>query len=238
MKRSRQEIEARREALTELLREKGYQPVPLLAQIFNVSQVTLRRDLLALEQDHQITRTHGGALVEDNQRLATFRIRVEQNKEQKREIALRTVEMLQSGTRIYLDGGTTLYAVAQELKSSGLQDLQVMTSSLPCAEMLSGVEGIRVYLTGGHLLPRHSMLVGDLSEASIAQWEFDLALLGAVGIDETGLWNSDEGLVRQQRSVIRRSAQVIYCLDPSKSNHSGPVFICRWDPRFLLISGA
>jgi len=238
MKRSRKEIRARREALVEWIREKGYQPVPELARRFQVSVVTMRRDLVALKNERRITRTHGGALVDDNLRFSVFGVRVGINQERKREIGSQAVKLLTSGMSVYMDAGTTVYAVALELKNSGLQDLRIMTPSIPIAELLAEVSGIHVFLTGGNVLARQSCLVGELSEVSISQWDFDIALLGAEGIDEIGLWNSDEGLVRQHRNIIRNVDRIVYCLDPSKSSQSGPLFVCRWDPRFILISGA
>jgi len=238
MKRSRQEVADRREALAEWIRDKGYQPVPELARHFHVSDVTVRRDLLQLERERRITRTHGGALVDDSLRFAVFGVRVGIHQEAKRKVARQAVKLLQAGMSVYMDAGSTVYAVAQEVKSSGLENLRIMTPSIPVAELLAEASGIHVFLTGGNVLAKQSCLVGELSEVSISQWDFDLALLGAEGIDETGLWNSDEGLVRQHRNIIRNVDRIVYCLDPSKSNQSGPLFICRWDPRFMLISGA
>ncbi|MEM6885280.1 MAG: DeoR/GlpR family DNA-binding transcription regulator, partial [Verrucomicrobiota bacterium] len=238
MKRSNKEIAARRDALAEWIRDKGYQPVPELARRFKVSEVTMRRDLKALELERRVTRTHGGALVDDNLRFAIFGVRVGVNPERKREIGKQAVQLLQSGMSMYMDAGTTIYAVAQELKTSKLQNIRIMTPSIPIAELMAEVSGIQVFLTGGNVLAKRSCLVGDLSEVSISQWDFDIALLGAEGIDDTGLWNSNEGLVRQQRRIIRNTENIVYCLDPSKSHQSGPIFICRWEPRFRLISGA
>lgn len=238
MKRSIKEVSARREALAEWIRDKGYQPVPELARRFKVSVVTMRRDLMVLEDERRITRTHGGALVDDSLRFAVFGVRVGVNQEVKRKVGRQAVKLLQSGMSIYMDAGSTVYAVAQELKNSGLTNVRIMTPSIPIAELLAEASDIQVFLTGGNVLAKQSCLVGELSEVSISQWDFDIALLGAEGIDDTGLWNSDAGLVRQHRNIIRSVDRIVYCLDPSKSNQSGPLFICRWDPRFMLISGA
>ncbi|MEM6601756.1 MAG: DeoR/GlpR family DNA-binding transcription regulator [Verrucomicrobiota bacterium] len=238
MKRSKKEIAARREALAEWIRDKGYQPVQELARRFDISVVTMRRDLIALENERRITRTHGGALVDTSLRFSVFGERISVNREAKRRIALQAVKQLQAGMSIYMDAGSTVYGVAQEIQQCELKNVRIMTPSIPIAELLAGVSGIHVFLTGGHVLAKQSCLVGELSEVSISQWDFDIALLGAEGIDDTGLWNSDKGLVRQHRNIIRNADRIVYCLDPSKSNQSGPFFICRWDPGFVLISGA
>lgn len=238
MKRSRKDIEARRHALTEYIRDQGYRSVSELARRFEVSEVTMRRDLIALEEESSVTRTHGGAVVNESLRFSVFGMRVGVNQHLKRAIARQAVKRLKPGMRIYMDAGTTIYAVAQEVKRIGLQDISIMTPSIPVAELFAETEGVQIALTGGNVLARQSCLVGELSEVSITQWDFDIALLGAEGIDDMGLWNSDEGLVRQHRILIRHVNQVVYCLDPTKSTLSGPIFVCRWDPQFILISGA
>jgi DeoR/GlpR family transcriptional regulator of sugar metabolism len=237
MKRSRAEVAARREALAELLREKGYLPVRELVRLMNVSEATLRRDLSALEKDNHITRTHGGALVDYNLRFPSFQQRLEVNRDHKRAIARQAVDMIQPDTRLYLDAGTTIYEIALLIKNSQRMPLEIVTPNLPVAEVMAGVEGLRVFLTGGCLLERQSILIGPLSEVGIRSLHFDLALMSAEGFDDKGLWNSTEEVVRQQKVVLKQSSKVVFCIDPSKHAQQAEVFLGAWKPEYILNSG-
>ena len=78
----------------------------------------------------------------------------------KRRIAAAARELILPGTTCFLDFGTTAFALAEELRRQPPEDLRVITNNLPAAELLTATPGVRVYLLGGELLPRQSVLLG------------------------------------------------------------------------------
>lgn len=79
------------------------------------------------------------------------------------------------------------------------------------------------------------MVAGDRTLEEVARWNFDVALLGAEGIDENGLWNSQRDISHQQREVIRRSDEVLICMNKVKLGRGGPCAVTRdVSPLFLV----
>jgi DeoR/GlpR family transcriptional regulator of sugar metabolism len=221
-------VKDRRERIARLLAARHYLPVADLCSEFGVSEPTARRDLAALAADRTITRTRGGALVEYNQRFPSFRDRLGREAEGKDRIADAAVRLVRPGTTLWIDGGTTLYAVAQRLAAAPPRGLVVVTNNLPAAELLADIEALEVHLLGGQVFRRTSLLLGPGAPAAARRWRFDLALLGIEGVTARGLWNSLAEVVLLQRAVIRSSARAVVCADASKigrpaSDFLGPV---------------
>jgi DeoR/GlpR family transcriptional regulator of sugar metabolism len=238
MRSSVAEIHSRRERLSNLLRQEGYLSVSQLSKRFLVSEATIRRDLIALEKDRQITRTFGGALSEYDALFISFHQRKAQNRGLKQRIAKTAVTLLRPGQTIFLDAGSTVLAVASQIVASGLKDLTIVTNSLPIAEVFTSGGTSEVHLLGGHLLPHQLIVVGLGAGLSLSAWRFDLAFLGAQAMDREGLWNSQDGISDFQRHLCGRSSRSVFCLDESKLGQSGPSFLMQWREVDTLITTA
>ncbi len=187
MKVARHIIEARREAIAKLLSKVGYVPVLEICKQFNVSEATARRDLTELENQRRITRTHGGALSDFNRNFPPLDDRKIEDAEAKRKIGNLAATRIKAGMTVYLDSGSTIFFAAEAIASAGVPDLQIVTTCLPTAQLISCLPGVEVYIPGGLFLTRHAMVAGDRTLEEVARWNFDVALLGAEGIDENGL---------------------------------------------------
>ena len=181
MKVSLHIVEARRAQLASILASEGYLPLADVCSRLGVSEATARRDLSALAGENAITRTHGGALVEYNQRFPSFRERLADADDAKRRIAAAARRLITSGMTIWCDGGTTVYRLAEQLADDPVSGLVVVTNSLPVAEMLADREDCEVHLLGGRFFRRSSLLIGGHAAENVAAWRFDLAFLGAFG---------------------------------------------------------
>jgi DeoR/GlpR family transcriptional regulator of sugar metabolism len=82
------------------------------------------------------------------------------------------------------------------------------------------------------------MVAGDRTLEEVARWNFDVALLGAEGIDENGLWNSQRDISHQQREVIRRSDEVLICMNKVKLGRGGPCAVTRDVTSLFLVTDA
>lgn len=216
---------ARRERLSQMLRDSAYLPIADVCQRLGVSEATARRDLSALEQDQAITRTRGGAISEYNRRFPSFRERLEMGGTSKARLAKAAHKRVKAGQTIWLDGGTTCYALAQAISTQPVADLTVVTNNLPAAELLADHETISVHLLGGQYFRRSSILAGGHSVAAVKGWQFDAAFLSAEGLTEQGLWNSVRDVVALQRAVFAATSETVFCIDAEKVGKQGPEFL-------------
>jgi len=231
-------VEARRRRLGELLQRHRYLGIADLCKEFGISEATVRRDLVFLEKSHLITRTFGGALADFNLRFPSFRSRRTSGAEGKQWIARQAWSILRPELVIYLDAGTTLFALAEAIRVNPVRPLTCVTSNLPAADLLAEVEGVDVFLLGGRVLRRQSVLLGDEACRSAAHWNFDMAFLGAEGMTREGLWNSSPAVVALQKAVIAQSKATAALLDRSKLGRTAPTFLGGWDTVTSLLTDA
>ena len=225
MKVTRHVIEARREAIAKLLGNVGYVPVMEICKQFNVSEATACRDLTELESQRRLTRTHGGALSDFNRNFPPLDSRKTEEAEAKQKVGLKASTFVKAGMTVYLDSGSTVHCAAEAIVAARIPDLQIITTCIPTAQLVCSLPGVEVYIPGGLYLAHQAMVAGDRTLEEVARWNFDLALLGAQGIDENGLWNSQRDISHQQREVIRRSDEVMLCLDKIKLGRNGPCVV-------------
>lgn len=207
--------------------QEGYSSVSDLAHRFSVSEATVRRDLTALAEDNRITRTHGGALYEFDALFVPFYQRNMQHREAKQRIGRAAMQLLKNGMVVFLDAGSTIYAVAEAIVEAKLE-LRVVTNSLPVAEALTPSPVVEIHLLGGCLLPHQLIVMGQGVTLSLSAWKLDLALLSAEGINPQGLWNSQDDIIGFQRHVHGRSRSTVFCLDASKFGRLAPGFLLPW----------
>lgn len=238
MKVSRAIVDARRDKIAKILTKRRYLDISELCAQFAISEATARRDMNALEAAGRITRTRGGALGDYDSNFASFREREHRAYDAKIRIAAHAVTLLRPHTTIYLDAGSTLLAIARQLVAHPVSDITIVTNSLPVAEVLSGAEKLPLYLLGGQVLNRQAALLGSKAQAALGQWKFDVALLGAEGIDKNGIYNSQSDLVQFQRDIIAHSQKTFLCLDSTKLNHRTPHLLCSWQNAPAIITDA
>ncbi len=237
MKSSLAEIADRRERLATLLRKEGYLSVNALSSRFGISEATVRRDLSALEKENRITRTYGGALSEFDALFVPFYQRNTQNRDAKTRIARAVLPLLEDKQTLFLDAGSTVFAVAEAVASSRF-DVTVVTNSLPVAETLAAANSLNAHLLGGCLLPHQLVVVGPGTSLSLTAWQFDLALLSAEGVSAQGLWNSESEITDFQRHVCGRSSSTVFCVDSSKIGRLAASFLLPWSQVERVVSDA
>lgn len=185
---------------------------------------------MALEREKRIVRTYGGALSEFNQAFESFNERRAKGVSGKQWIAREAAKRVHPGMVVYMDSGTTVFAIAECLANSwGGQELTIVSNNLPVAQKLALADGVAVYLLGGQFLPRQSVLLGDRAIKALNGWKFDMSFFGAEGVDAEGISNSTNEIVRLQCKVVEQSAQPLLCVDQTKFGHRAPVAIFSWE---------
>ena len=229
-------VKARREQLAAMISQHGYMPVSELCRRLNVSEATARRDLVALAEEKKIKRTYGGAVSEFDNRYPSFLERTGKSRRAKTQIATAALSYLAPGLTLFLDAGTTVYAIAEAFRACPVKPMTVVTPNIPVGEMLASIPGVKVFLVAGQLLARQSTLLGEAAVRSLQFWRFDVAFLSAEGMDAAGIWNSQAAIVAQQKVAINRSARSIFCLDGSKLNRQAPDILLPWREVDVLLT--
>jgi DeoR family fructose operon transcriptional repressor len=187
-----------------------------LAQKFNVSEMTIRRDIMELESQGEVIRTHGGAA--SAKRLSfefTFRSEQQKNLKQKHAIAQKALNFIKDGEVVVLDTGTTTLELARGLV--GVRTLKVITISLPIVSELQFAPEIETILLGGNLRPLSPDLHGPLTEQNLSMFKTDTAFLGAGAIDSEGnVYTDDLRVLNLDRKMIEISKKVVILADSSK----------------------
>lgn len=208
--------EERRQQIIALLEAKGAITVADLCNQFGVSEMTVRRDLAALESEGLLRRVHGGAVSARGRSYEPpFLTRSGKYREEKRRIARAAVDLIHDGDSITLDVGTTTLEIARLLTDK--QNLTIVTPSLHIANVLANQRGIRLILTGGILRVGELSMVGHLAEQAFSEFYVDKLFLGIGGVDlEAGLteYNLEDAQVK--RAMLRSAKECIVVTDSSK----------------------
>ena len=198
------------------LLEKESVSVQELSSMLYVSQPTLRRDLIKLEQMGKIVRTHGGAqlLTKPADEKIPFYLRQQEQNNAKSRMAQRAVEFIRDGDIIMLDGSTSAHTIIPLLGS--FNNLIVITSSAKSAFLL-GEMGIQNICTGGRMITRSLCYIGEDAERTVSNYNANIVFFSCRGLSENGQLTDtsveENGL---RRCMLRQSAKRVLLCDSSK----------------------
>lgn len=207
-----------------------------LAESFNVSLVTIRKDLTELEESGKLYRSHGKAILIDpftgnrsvNEKENLFPL-------EKNLIGKTAAKLIKQDDSILIASGTTMHAFARCITPQ--HHLTVVTASMPVAEILAQHENIDIILLGGIL--RHSSLsvIGNYSEAMLKDFSFTKLFIGVDGITpDVGLTTTDIREAQLNRAMMKVAQKVICLADSSKFGRNGLAKICDVDDVDLFIT--
>lgn len=225
----------RHDEIAALLVARGKVSIAQLSAKFGVSEQTIRRDLIVLEQRGLLRRTHGGAVGMKPPMEEQVESRAVVHSEAKRLIADACLQEVRSGMAVYLDSGTSVAEIARGLRGH-VQRLTVVTNSLTAAELVCDLPGITHVLLGGQLRRLSGSLTGPLALSNLEQFTFDVAFIGVSGLTGDGVTVSDLGEAQLKRDVVARSRKVVLPLDASKFGLTDFARVGDLDMIDLLIS--
>jgi DeoR/GlpR family transcriptional regulator of sugar metabolism len=229
---SKRNTPQRRHNILALLNEQGEVSVDELAKRFETSEVTVRKDLAALESNGLLLRRYGGAVSMPQELIGDVSQPISRYKQ---AIARAAVGRIKEHARIIIDSGSTTAAMIPEL---GLQPgLVVMTNSLHVANALGELEHEPVLLmTGGTWDPHSESFQGQVAEHVLRSYDFDQLFIGADGIDlarGTTTFNELLGLSRVMAEVAR---EVIVMVEADKVGRKIPNLELPWSSIHTLIT--
>src|SRR5262245_42935956 len=226
--------ENRRRLLLDQVARRGFVTLDELVRTLGVSESTVRRDLEVLDQAGSVKRTHGGAVWSGEFRsLPALEDRVTSAVAEKRAIGRATAALVEDGESVLLDGGTTTLEVARSLIG---RSLQVVTNSLPIAQLLASCPTIDLILIGGYVYPRTGVALGPLAIATMQGIRVRKAVLGAGGVVADGVYNSNLLLVESERQMMSCGQDVVIVADHTKFGRLALARLCGLDEVHRVVS--
>ena len=222
----------RQDEIARLVGEQGRVRVRDLATRFAVSTVTIRKDLVVLEHEGRLTRTHGGALLRARDRPEpAFDLRERLQQDEKARIGAAAAALVHDGDSIVMDASTTGLAVARRIRAQGgWSQLTVITNGLRIASELAGSPGITVLMTGGRVRQEAMSVVGHLGDGLFERINVQTAFVGAAGFAVVpGLSDATEEEAQIKRSMVAAARQVIAIVDHTKWQRVAFATFCRTD---------
>lgn len=212
-------VDERRQAIKDRLRAGDDVRLASLAEDFDVSEMTIRRDFEALEEEGVLRRVLGGAIPVGGigkSREPSFASRVGARATNKAHIGAAVARRFVKGEAVYFDGGSTALAVARAVRHRELE-LTVVTTSLPVAVELVDEPSTSVILLGGQLRQGELTTIGTETTEAIAHYNVDTYVMGVAGVDpERGLTEYHRDEAGEKRAALRRTDRVIVAVDASK----------------------
>jgi DeoR family transcriptional regulator, fructose operon transcriptional repressor len=219
--------ELRQQRIAEYLQEAEFASLEEIASRVKASISTVRRDLTVLEAGGGVKRTHGGArIVEPRSDEFIFSTRDTHQLAEKEAIGRACAELILPNQSVIVDAGTTAYHVARHLESKAPQ---IVTNSLPVANLFASDSRLEVMLSGGVIYPRLGVLVGPLAVECFSKIHVDVAIMGAGGITLERITNSHGLLIDIQRAMIQAARKVIFCFDHTKFGRQSVQPLCDLD---------
>ncbi|MBI5769883.1 MAG: DeoR/GlpR transcriptional regulator [Verrucomicrobia bacterium] len=228
--------EERRAKIEAYLQQAEFASLEELAQHAGVSVSTVRRDVDALAEQKVLRRTHGGArTLQPKTDEFVFNVRDTHQVAEKEAIGQACAALISPGQNVIIDSGTTCFHVAKHL---GEKVAQVITNSLPVANLFSASNRHEVHLSGGVIYPRLGTLVGPHATDTFSRMHADVAILSGSGIAEDGIYNSHALIVDIQKAMMAGAAKVIFCFDHAKFGRRSTFFLTDFSHVDVVVTDA
>jgi len=206
---------SRRARILSLVREAGFCSAAELSQRLNVSEMTVRRDIRRLAEEGLARAVHGGiSTVTAFLGPVDFQFRASQRLAQKRAIARRALELLEPGSVVALDAGTTTLEVARQLPSD--HRITVVTHSLPIIAALAARTSSELIGLGGALHIETQAFAGPLTLRALTDLRVHTLLLAATSVRDGAMWCTNTFDSDTKRALIDSADRVVLLVDSTK----------------------
>ncbi len=210
--------------ILDLARRSGRVTVEDLADRFEVTPQTIRKDLNELCDKGFLSRIHGGAIVSSGVANLSYEARRFIAKAEKEAIGAAAARLIPNRASLFVNIGTTTEEVAKSLKEH--EDLLIITNNLNVATSLYPRPQFEIIVAGGPVRRADGAVIGESAVQFIQQFKVDFAIIGASAIDAEGtLLDFDYREVRVARAIIENARKVILVADKLKLERTAPVRI-------------
>ncbi|HPB99877.1 MAG TPA: DeoR/GlpR family DNA-binding transcription regulator, partial [Polyangiaceae bacterium] len=200
----------------------GTARIQSLAIALDVSDETIRRNLRRLAEGGLVEKMHGGARLVERAVEADLNTRLQEHAEPKRRIAEEVARLVEDGTSLFLDVGSTTNLIADALQ--GHSSLSIVTNSVAVAYKLAMRNGNRVFFAGGELRPNDGGSFGPEALDFLRNFRLDLAVISTSGVcPERGFLFSDLSEVQLARTMMQNAARCVVAADSRKFHRTAPI---------------
>lgn len=211
----------RRNAIAELVLEQGVVTVGSLAERFDVSMQTIRRDVDALCEGDMLHRSHGRIALSKEFLNTPFDLRADTNPSGKRAIGEAAARLISDGSTVFISIGSTPLSVANAL--SRHKELTIITNNLSAAMSLSEERSNRIILPGGELRLPDRDILGDEVLEFFGRFRADFAVFGVAGVaSDGGLLDFHTSEVRARQKIRANAQTSLLVVDVSKFGRQAP----------------
>lgn len=225
--------EERHSRIRDLLRTSGQVSVERIVAELGVSRETIRRDLVELAERGEIRRVHGGAVLTGDE--PPIDVRHATRVREKRAIAKKVANLVESGQTIFMDAGSTMNLVAEALATRS--GLTIVTNAVDVAARFATRDANEVHLLGGRFNAQIGCTQGSATVAEIARYQPHVAILSPVGIDaKAGASSFEMEEAEIARAMCANARRIVIAADHSKIGVRSRVAWCPADRVDVLVT--
>ncbi len=232
---SKLKIHIRRKKILELLQTHGKVMVSQLSHVLDVTDVTIRNDLTAMEREGCLLRVQGGAILVPQGMEALPAAETDPFVAEKQAIGKAVAKLVNDGDTLFINSGTTCLHIAEALCAR--RNLNVLTNSLQVATKLGGVQTFRVLLVGGEINPQYQFTHGGDAQEQLGKYQADWAILSVDGISAKGgvtTHHAEEAVI--DRMMAAGAKNVVIAADLRKIGRAGFSRMCACSSDLRLIT--
>jgi DeoR family transcriptional regulator of aga operon len=222
--------------IRKLVEKMGRATVPELSKKFDVSEVTIRRDLEELDGQGWLHRTHGGAVrAERAVKEPPIMQRVNAQQAEKRCIGAAAAGLIGDNETIFLGSGTTVLEIARHIDDT--LHLTVITNSHPIVNELAARPQVELVVIGGMLRKSELSMVGHIAEQAVREFRADRVFMGMRAIDvRHGFANDYLPEIMTDRAILNIASQVIVVADHTKFGKVSSMLVAPVTAADLIIT--
>jgi DeoR/GlpR family transcriptional regulator of sugar metabolism len=226
----------RLQMILEKVRDTGKATVVELSEHFEVSDITIRRDLKELAEQGLIRRAHGGAVYSINEPDDPPVIqRMLQNRDAKERIGRATAALINDNESVFIGSGSTATYVARHLMER--QNLTVITNAISIATELAAARHLTVVVLGGMLRPSELSMVGHITEQALREVRMNKVVIGIGAISlKAGLTSDYMPEVMTDRAIFDMASNLILVADHSKFGNVASAYVASVDRITTLVT--
>ncbi len=228
----------RHKYILDLLEEHGEVSVADLSESLQLSAVTIRSDLRALEKQGLLKRTHGGATKDkDCISIEVGAGNVFHRMEDKKKIADQAFSYIRDNDTIIMDDSSMNYYLAKRIREERTKHLIVITNSLSVATILSGAEHIVTYMTGGQIGGKFPAAMGDIAVETIRSFKANKAFISAYGINfDVGITSIGSPQLQVKKAILEVAEEIYVMVDSTKFGGGYVMAVCPFERLTKIIT--
>ncbi len=202
-----------------------------LSDKFNVSEMTIRRDISQLEKNGLIKKLFGGKIVRTSrQNEPNYKLRMYEQTKEKEMIATIANNIINDGDIIFLDIGSTCHYLARKLKD---RNISVVTNWIPNIIELAKGDNVKIINIGGNIDKKELHSGGIAAYERIGNFNFNKAFIGVGSISINGIYDYRLEIVELKKRVLNFSKEVIVLADNTKFFKFAPILISKFEERLI-----